>query len=81
MDQKTISLNEKAYKKLKRMKNSDETYSDTILRLCELQEKVIEEDILLKFAGTFKENTALWENVEKEIQHHRDNHLISEEDG
>ncbi len=80
MYQKTISLNEKTYKKLKKMKGPNETYSDLILRLCALQEKVEEEDILLKFAGAFKDNAVQWEGIAKKIQDNRDRHLINEED-
>ena len=80
MYQKTISLNEKTYKKLRKIKGPTETYSDLILRLCDLQEKVDEEDILLKYAGAFKDNAAQWEDIAREIQHNRDGHLLSEED-
>jgi len=79
MTQKTISLNEKAYKKLKKYKKERESYSDLIIRLCERIAKSEEEDILLKFAGSFKENADYWEEVEKDIQKERDRHLTSEE--
>ena len=79
MTQKTISLNEKAYKKLRKFKKSKESFSDLIIRLCDTKEKEEKEDILLKYVGLFKDNSADWEKVEKEIQKERDRHLISEE--
>jgi predicted CopG family antitoxin len=79
MTQKTISLNEKAYKKLRKFKKSKESFSDLIIRLCDTKDKVEKEDILLKYIGLFKDNSADWEKVEKEIQKERDRHLISEE--
>lgn len=79
MTQKTISLNEKTYKRLRRFKKEGESYSDLIMRLCNTQENDEKEDILLKYIGLFKDNSEYWEEVEKEIQKERDNHLISEE--
>ena len=49
------------------------------MRLCNTQENDEKEDILLKYIGLFKDNSEYWEEVEKEIQKERDNHLISEE--
>ncbi|HEY0087431.1 MAG TPA: antitoxin VapB family protein [Candidatus Lokiarchaeia archaeon] len=79
MTQKTISLNEKAYKILRKFKGNKESYSDLIIRLCEVQEKEDKEDILLKYIGLFKDNSDYWEQVEKEIQKERNLHLTSEE--
>ncbi|TFG01751.1 MAG: hypothetical protein EU540_02990 [Promethearchaeota archaeon] len=79
MTQKTISLNEKAYKILRKFKKDKESYSDLIIRLCDVQEKKENEDILLKYIGVFKDNSDYWEQVEKEIQKERDLHLTSEE--
>jgi len=78
MTQKTISLNEKAYKKLKKYKKVKESYSDLIVRLCESQEKKVEEDFLLKYIGTFKDNDEYWEKFEDVIQNERNKHLTSE---
>lgn len=80
MTQKTISLNEKAYKKLKKLKRKGETYSDLILRLCNSQEISERDDILLKLIGAFKDNDEYWEKIEKQIQENRSTHLTSEED-
>lgn len=41
MTQKTISLNEKAYKVLRKFKGNKESYSDLIIRLCEVSLKII----------------------------------------
>lgn len=79
MTQKTISLNEKAYRILRKFKKNKESYSDLIIRLCEVQEKEEREDILLKYMGVFKDNSDYWEQVEKEIQKERNRHLTSEE--
>ncbi|TFG22666.1 MAG: hypothetical protein EU529_09730 [Promethearchaeota archaeon] len=79
MTQKTISLNEKAYKILRKFKKDKESYSDLIIRLCDVQEKKENEDILLKYIGVFNDNSDYWEQVEKEIQKERDLHLTSEE--
>ena len=79
MTQKTISLNEKAYKRLREFKKYKESFSDLIIRLCDTKEKEEKEDILLKYVGLFKDNSEDWEKVEKEIQKERDRHLISEE--
>lgn len=80
MTQKTISLNEKAYKKLKKYKKEKENYSDLIIRLCESQEQKEEEDFLLKYIGAFKDNAEYWEKFEEAIQKERNKHLTSEED-
>jgi len=79
MTQKTISLNEKAYKRLRRFKKERESYSDLIMRLCNTQENDEKGDILLKYVGLFKDNSEYWEEVEKEIQEERNSHLSSEE--
>ena len=79
MTQKTISLNEKAYKRLRKFKRDKESYSDLIIRLCDTQENEEKEDILLKYMGLFKDHSDDWEKVEKEIQKERDRHLTSEE--
>ncbi|MHA1145679.1 MAG: antitoxin VapB family protein [Candidatus Helarchaeota archaeon] len=80
MTQKTISLNEKAYAKLKKIKKKGETYSDLILRLCISQEQSDEDDLLLKLIGAFKEDADYWEQVEKQVQQSRETHLISEDE-
>ena len=79
MTQKTISLNEKAYKKMKKLKKEGESYSDLVLRLCSSKEQSDEEDILLKLIGAFKEDSDYWEKVEKQILASRTSHLTEEE--
>ncbi|MFX1259285.1 MAG: antitoxin VapB family protein [Promethearchaeota archaeon] len=79
MTQKTISLNEKAYKRLRKFKRDKESYSDLIIRLCDTQENKEKGDILLKYMGLFKNNSDDWEKVEKEIQKERERYLTSEE--
>ena len=74
MTQKTISLNEKAYKILRNFKRNKESYSDLIIRLCEVKEREEKEDILLKYIGLFKDNSDYWEQVEKEIHKERHRH-------
>lgn len=78
MTQKTISLNVKAYKILRKFKKNKESYSDLIIRLCKVKENEEKEDILLKYMGLFKDNSDYWEKVEKEIQKERNYHLTSE---
>jgi predicted CopG family antitoxin len=79
MTQKTISLNEKAYKQIKKLKKKGESYSDLVLRLCASKDESDEEDILLQLVGAFKNDADYWELVEKQIQKSRDAHLTEEE--
>ena len=79
MTQKTISLNEEAYKRLKDLKRKKESYSDLILRLCTSQEKTRKEDFILKFIGVFKEDAGNWEKFSHQILKNREEHLTSEE--
>lgn len=80
MTQKTISLNEKAYKKLKNKKEEKESFSELIIRLCEIEEINQNENLLLKFSGAFKENSDYWKTIEEYIDKERNYHLSSEED-
>ena len=79
MTQKTISLNEKSFKLLKRLKNDGESYSDLINRLCALQDPSLN-DPLLEYVGIFSEDKELWGEIEKIVKEHRDSHLTSEID-
>ena len=79
MTQKTISLNERSYKLLKKLKKKNETYSDLIIRLCTMQNPN-KNDPLLEFSGIFSEDEELWEEIEKIIKDHRKSHLTSEID-
>ena len=77
MTQKTISLNEKSYKILKKLKKRYEFYSDLITRLCNLQDPSLN-DPLLEYSGIFSEDADLWEEIEETIRNHRNSHLTSE---
>lgn len=77
MTQKTISLNEKSYKILKKLKKKKESYSDLIIRLCNLQDPSLI-DPLLEYSGIFSEDENLWEKIEETIKNHRNSHLTSE---
>jgi len=79
MTQKTISLNEKTYNMLKKLKRENETYSDLITRLCKLQDPS-SNDPLLEYSGLFSEDPELWDEIEKVIKDHRKSHLTSEID-
>ena len=78
MTQKTISLNENSYKKLKKLKKKNESYSELINRLCNLQNPILN-DPLLEFSGIFSEDEELWEEIEIIIQNHRKSHLTNED--
>ncbi|MHA1680286.1 MAG: antitoxin VapB family protein [Promethearchaeota archaeon] len=79
MTQKTISLNKKSHSLLKSLKGEKETYSELIIRLCQNNVRKKKEDILLKYAGAFKENSDEWETIQDEIRASRDSHLTTEE--
>jgi predicted CopG family antitoxin len=79
MTQRTISLNEKAYTMLKKAKQEAESYSEAIIRLVKETEESSRGDILLKLAGSFKENADEWKRIESEITDSRGRHLTSED--
>ena len=79
MTQKTISLNEKSYKLLKKLKKKNESYSDLIIRLCGTQNPS-QNDPLLEYAGIFSEDKEFWEEIEKIIKDHRESNLTSDTD-
>jgi len=79
MTQKTISLNEKSYILLKKLKKENESYSDLIIRLCETQNPT-KNDPFLEYAGIFSEDKEFWEAIEKVIKEHREIHLTSDMD-
>ena len=64
MTQKTISLPEDVYQKLKAEKRKNETFPQLILRLIKKQK--INESID-KFAGIFKEDSEEWGKIEEMI--------------
>ncbi|MCK4380619.1 MAG: antitoxin VapB family protein [Candidatus Lokiarchaeota archaeon] len=76
MTQKTISLNEKSYKMLKKLKKENESYSDLIIRLCSMQDPFLK-DPLLEFSGIFSEDNELWEEIEQVIKSYRNLHLTN----
>ncbi len=51
---KVVSLSEKAYQTLKRMKRSGESFSDVVIRVANKEKK----KSLLEFAGTWKGDDA-----------------------
>ena len=59
------------------MKKKNESYSDLIIRLCNLRNPVLN-DPLLEFSGIFSEDEELWVEIEKIIQNHRKSHLTNE---
>ena len=77
MTQKTISLNEKSYKMLKKLKKENESYSDLIVRLCSMQALFLK-DPLLEFSGIFSEDNELWEEIEQIIKSYRALHLMNQ---
>ncbi len=79
MTQRTISLTEHAYEILKKQKKGKESYSDLIIRLCNVQDQQQEEDFLIKYIGAFESESDHWEEIENKIQMHREKHLTTEE--
>jgi predicted CopG family antitoxin len=67
MTQKTISLPESVYKKLKSKKRTNETFKDLILRL--LNEKEAKKEIkdIKAYFGAFEEDSEEWDNIEKRL--------------
>ena len=62
---KMVSLSNKAYEELKKLKNDDESFSDIVLKL--IQKKDIK-----KFEGILKDNSKLTA-IEKQIDNDRTN--------
>lgn len=67
MTQKTVSLSEEAYEKLRRVKKEGESFSQVILRLIDREANLH----ILDFAGAFEESSEEWETIEKEIYERR----------
>jgi len=76
MTQKTISLNEKSYRMLRKLKKENESYSDLIIRLCSMQDPFLK-DPLLEFSGIFSADNDLWEEIENLIKSYRSSYLIN----
>jgi len=67
MTQKTVSLSEEAYEKLRRAKKEGESFSQLILRLIDRRTDLP----ILEFAGAFEESSKEWELIEKQIYERR----------
>ena len=67
MTQKTISLPEEIYFKLKSKKRKNETFPDLIQRLLNDEEKREENHKIMDLAGAFGENSEEWEKIEQEL--------------
>ncbi|MHA1233236.1 MAG: antitoxin VapB family protein [Candidatus Helarchaeota archaeon] len=68
MGQKTISLPEDVYEKLKSEKRDDESFSQLILRLLKKDRKLIPIEAL---AGAFEEDSSEWERIEQFLYNDR----------
>jgi predicted CopG family antitoxin len=77
MTQKTISLNEKSYNILKKMKKKGESYSDLIIRLCNICHPS-KNDPLLEYAGIFNEDEEFWNKIADIVKDYREQHLTNE---
>ncbi len=67
MTQKTVSLSEEAYEKLRSVKKKGESFSQVILRLIDQESNLH----ILNFAGAFEESSKEWETIENEIYKRR----------
>lgn len=68
MTQKTISLPEDVYIRLKQLKADDETFGQLISRLMKTQEDIPDEVPLDAFAGAFgDEDSEEWGEIEKKL--------------
>ena len=70
MTQKTISLPEEVYNKLKARKKTKESFPDLILRLLNEDTKE-EEKSIESFFGAFDEDSDEWEDIEKRLYNNR----------
>ena len=67
MGQKTISLPEKLYSKLKSKKRENETFPDLITRLLNEEEQQQQKHHISDLAGAFEEDSDEWIKIEKEL--------------
>ncbi|HUY00120.1 MAG TPA: antitoxin VapB family protein [Candidatus Deferrimicrobium sp.] len=72
MTQKTISLPEPIYNKLKSKKRPNETFTDLILRLINEEEKFKGVRSIETFFGAFEEDSDEWDEIEKRLYKARD---------
>ena len=71
MAQKTISLPEKTYHKLAEIKKNDETYSDLILRLIDLQEPDKIKNLEMFYGQLKEEFEGEWDKIGEQIYSER----------
>ncbi|MHA1646304.1 MAG: antitoxin VapB family protein [Promethearchaeota archaeon] len=67
MTQKTISLPENIYFKLKRKKKKNETFPDLINRLLNEEEVREKKHKIMDLAGAFGEESEEWEKIEQDL--------------
>ena len=71
MTQKTISLPEDLYFKLKAKKKKAETFPDLISRLIEETDRKEKTHKIMDLAGAFGDDSNEWEKIEKELYEDR----------
>jgi predicted CopG family antitoxin len=65
--QKTISLPEDVYSKLKRLKRENETFADLISRLIQTPSPETSSNPLEKFFGAFEDQDDAWGKIEERL--------------
>ncbi len=75
MPQKTISLPEETYFKLKKRKKQDETFPDVIERLLNEDKEREKIGSIMDLAGAFDDDSDEWETIEREL--YKDRHKSS----
>jgi len=71
MTQKTISLPEELYQKLKKRKGDSENFPELIQRLLNEEEERTKRHKIKDLEGAFGEDSEEWEQIEKELYHDR----------
>lgn len=71
MTQKTISLPEELYDRLKNKKKKNETFPDLIQRLLLEEEKIKTDRNIDDLEGAFGDTSEEWDSIEKEIYRDR----------
>ncbi len=79
MKQKTISLSEDAYRKLRALKGQKESFSEVILRVCQQLAESSEEP-LNEFVGSLAGATEFLDDIDLAIRKSREAHLVDESD-
>ena len=67
MPQKTISLPEKVYYKLKEKKKRNETFPELILRLLDAEDEREKIGDIMDLAGAFGDDSEEWEKISCEL--------------